>query len=298
MAWRGLHIANPARLTRRSGQIVVEQGDGNAVFPIEDVAWIILDTPQITVTVALMSALVEAGVAMIVPDARHHPAGLLLGFHRHHAQAGVAHDQIAMTAPLKKRLWQSLVVAKIENQAAVLRELGDGQADGLSAMARRVRSGDPDNLEAQAARNYWPRLFASFRRHDADWRNSLLDYGYAVIRASLARACVASGLLPAFGLHHASRLNPFNLVDDLIEPFRPVVDRHARRRAGDREGDTLDLDDRRHMAAVLSEDIALGSERLTVLAATELVSASLVRAIVAGAADPLVIPVLPLARRG
>lgn len=299
MAWRGLHISNPARLTHRSRQIVVdpEEGDEALTFPIEDIAWIILDTPQVSVSGSLLSALAENGVAMVVPDAKHHPAGMLMSFHQHHAQAAIAHAQIGMSQPLKKRLWQKLVSAKIENQAAVLRGIGSDHATALSAMAGRVGSGDPDNLEAQAARAYWQRLFEGFRRHDEDRRNGLLNYGYAVVRAALARSCAASGLLPAFGIHHRSRTNPFNLVDDLIEPFRPVVDRMARARVTAEERDEMDVEDRRHMAGILSENISIGEERLTILAATEAVAASLVRSIEAGNATPLNTPALPLARR-
>lgn len=148
MAWRGLHISNPARLTHRSRQIVVdpEGGDEALTFPVEDIAWIILDTPQVSVSGSLLSALVENGVAMVVPDAKHHPAGMLMSFHQHHAQAAIAHAQIGMSQPLKKRLWQKLVSAKIENQAAVLRGIGSDHATALSAMAGRVGSGDPDKL--------------------------------------------------------------------------------------------------------------------------------------------------------
>lgn len=241
MAWRGLHISQPARLTHRKTQIVIERDDDEETltFPVEDVAWIILDTPQVSLTGSLLSALAENGVALIVPDAKHHPAGMLLSFHQHYAQAAVAHSQVSISLPLKKRMWQRLVVAKIENQAAVLRAIGSDEAKALSAMAGRVGSGDPNNLEAQAARAYWSRLFEGFRRHDEDRRNGLLNYGYAVVRAALARACAASGLLPAFGLHHNSRLNAFNLVDDLLEPFRPSVDRMARARASEEDGDDL-----------------------------------------------------------
>jgi CRISP-associated protein Cas1 len=299
MAWRGLHISNPARLTHRSRQIVVapENETESLSFPVEDVAWIILDTPQVSVSGSLLSALAENGVAMVVPDARHHPAGMLMSFHQHHAQSAVAHAQISMTRPLKKRLWQRLVMAKIENQAAVLRGIGSDNASAFSAMARRVGSGDPENLEAQAARAYWQHIFKDFRRHDEDRRNGLLNYGYTVVRAALARACAASGLLPSFGIHHSSRTNPFNLVDDLLEPFRPVVDRTVRNRALSDERDELDVEDRRHMAGILNESISIGEERLTILAATEAVAASLVRAIDAGNAALLNTPALPLARR-
>jgi CRISPR-associated protein Cas1 len=300
MAWRGLHISQPARLTHRNTQVVIERDADEATltFPVEDVAWIILDTPQVSVTGSLLGALAVNGVALIVPDARHNPAGMLLSFHQHHAQSAVAHAQIAASGPLKKRMWQKIVAAKIENQAAVLRAIGSDGAEGLSAMARRVRSGDPDNLEAQAARTYWSALFEGFRRHDEDRRNGLLNYGYAVVRAALARALVAAGLLPAFGLHHNSRANPFNLVDDLLEPFRPSVDRMAQARATEEDGDDLTVDDRRYMAGILGESVSIGEERLTILAATEAVAASLVRAIDGGNASLLAIPALPLARRG
>lgn len=299
MAWRGLHISNPARLNCRNNQLVVQRDDGTVSFPTEDIAWLILDTPQVSLTGSLLSALVRDGVALIVPGAKHHPAGVLLPFHQHHAQAHVAHNQIAMSLPLKKRLWQKLVVAKIENQAAVLREIGSDEAQALSAMAGRVGSGDPDNLEAQAARAYWPLLFDGFRRHDEDRRNGLLNYGYAVVRAALARACVASGLLPAFGVHHSSRVNAFNLVDDLLEPFRPSVDRMVRRRVEAEPGvHELTVEDRRHMAGILGESVSIDDERQTVLAATEAVAASLVRAIDGASAALLAVPALPLARRG
>jgi CRISPR-associated protein Cas1 len=123
-----------------------------------------------------------------------------------------------------------------------------------------------------------------------------LNYGYAVVRAAVARACAASGLLPAFGIHHRSRTNPFNLVDDLLEPFRPAVDRMARNRAVNEERDELDVEDRRHMAGILNESIAIGEEHLTVLAATEAVAASLIRAIDGASATLLSTPALPLAR--
>jgi len=294
MAWRGVHISQPSRLTVRDRQLVVAQDDGEVTLAIEDIAWLVLDTPQVSVTGALLSTLVESGVAMIVPDARHHPAGVLLSFHQHHAQAHIAHLQTGITQPLKKRLWQGLVVAKIRNQAALLNQLGRPQAKAVFAMADRVGSGDPDNIEAQAARAYWSTLFSDFTRADeADRRNALLNYGYAVVRAGLARACVASGLLPAFGIHHASRSNAFNLVDDLIEPFRPFVDRVAHDRAMDHRSDDLTIDDRRHMAAILHQNAAIGRDRMSILAATEIVTMSMVRTMEHNSAALLQTPIWP-----
>ena len=293
MAWRGVHISQPARLKHRDRQLVIEQDDGEVYLAIEDLAWIILDTSQVSLTGSLLSALVEKGVVMIVSDSKHHPAGMLLPFHQHHAQAYVAQMQTEVSQPLKKRLWQVLVVAKIRNQATLLECFGRSRTGNLAMMAGRVGSGDPDNVEAQAARLYWSDLFTEFvRSNENDKRNILLNYGYAVVRAAIARACVASGLLPALGIHHASRSNAFNLVDDLIEPFRPFVDRLAYDRVLNSEVQTISVEDRRHMAAVLTENVVLGRERMTLLAATEAVAKSVVDAIEHNSAALLVIPVL------
>jgi len=295
MAWRGVHISRPARLSYRDRQIVIDQDDGAARLPLEDIAWLILDTPRVSVTGSLLSACADAGIAVIVPDAKHHPSGVLLPFHAHHAQAHVAHQQVAMTAPLKKRLWQHIVRAKIDNQATALARSGRDGAQAVRAMTAHVKSGDPGNVEARAARFYWQNLFDDFRRgDDPDRRNALLNYGYAVLRAALARACVAHGLLPAFGLHHASKTNAFNLVDDLIEPFRPLVDTLACAHAATMApGDDLSLDDRRAMAGALLGTLAMGRDNVSALAASEMTAASLVRAMQLGDAAALLLPGLP-----
>lgn len=280
MAWRGLHLTQPARLSLRARQIVVAQEGGEVALAAEDVAYIVLDTPQATLTTALLAACMEHGIAVVVTDPAHHPSGLLLPFHRHHRQAAVAALQLAASTPLRKRLWQALVRAKITNQAAALDTVGAAGAAPLRAMAALVGSGDPRNVEARAAREYWRNLFAKFRRDDGeDRRNRLLNYGYAVLRAAVARALVASGLLPCFGLHHAGETNAFNLADDLLEPFRPFVDVLAWQVARDREGDALSIEDRRAMAAVALRSAMVGDEAMTLLGAAERGAASLVQAL-------------------
>jgi CRISPR-associated protein Cas1 len=295
MAWRGLHVTQPARLSLADRQIVIEQEDGTARLPVEDLAWLVLDTPRATLTAALLAACMDKGVALVTTDARHTPSGVMLPFHGHHRQAGVAALQASCTAPLRKRLWQTVIRAKIGNQAANLGRCGgDGRA--LAAMAERVASGDPDNLEAQAARNYWRALFPEFRREDGgDKRNMLLNYGYAVVRAAVARGLVAAGLLPAFGIGHASAANAFNLADDMVEPFRPFVDRAVwmlAERDAARNGEAS-LADRRTLAALPLESVRLGRETMTLLAATEAVGAGLVRALEARSAAVLTLPTFP-----
>lgn len=293
MAWRGLHLSQPTRLSLTDGQIIIEQADASVRLPIEDVAWLVLDTPQATLTTALLSACMAGGVAVISTGPTHLPNGVMLPFHIHHRQAELAQRQVAMGAPLKKRLWQAIIRQKITNQAAVLTAHGQTGADVLTAMTHHVRSGDPDNTEARAARHYWQSLLHQFHRDDAtDRRNKLLNYGYAVVRSAIARALVANGLLPAFGLHHASITNAFNLADDLLEPFRPFVDSLARAQGGDQQGD-LTLPDRRAMAGILLAQARLGEEAMTLLAATEQVSTSLVQAITTNDVAPLALPTLP-----
>ena len=292
MAWKGVHISRPARLSYKDTQLVVAQDEGEVTMPVEDVAWIVLDNPQVTLTASLVSALMDAGVAIIFSDVRHTPSGMALPFHRHHRQSAIAALQLGLTLPLKKRLWQALVIAKIENQAACLDACGKS-SDSVSAMAGLVVSGDPGNVEARAAREYWGILFSQFTRSDdTDLRNKMLNYGYAVVRAAIARALVASGLLPCFGIHHDSAANAFNLADDLFEPFRPLIDRKVFELSekGTRAQGDLDLELRRALAGMLNTDIRLSGETVSVLIATERASEGLVRAMEASTPAGLCLP--------
>jgi len=184
VAWKGVHLTTPARLSLADGQLVVDQ-DAQTRIALEDIAWIIVDDQRITITAKLLSACMVSGIALVVTDERHTPSGLALPFHTHYRQAAVAATQIAISLPLKKRLWQSIVRSKIENQAACLIALERDGATKVAAMSPRVGSGDPDNIEARAARAYWGSLFNDFTRCDeADRRNKMLNYGYAVVRSS------------------------------------------------------------------------------------------------------------------
>lgn len=294
MAWRGVHITQPARLSLADAQIVVSREDGDVRLPIEDVAWMVIDTPQASLSTALLSACMDAGMVIVTTDRTHTPSGMILPFHRHHRQAEIAAMQIAISAPLKKRLWQIIVQGKIANQAASLEGIGQ-DATALRSMMHLVGSGDPDNVEARAARAYWPRLFIDFIRDDAsDKRNGLLNYGYAVVRSAVARALVAAGLLPAFGVNHASITNAFNLADDMVEPFRPFVDRTVwtlTDRGRTCQGAST-IDERRVLASLLSERTRFGAETVSLLVATELVAEGLVRAMELASAGLLLLPKL------
>jgi CRISPR-associated protein Cas1 len=192
---------------------------------LDDMAALIASAHGISYTNNLLVALAERGVPFVLCAANHKPVGMLWPLDGHHLQAHRFDAQIACTLPTKKRLWACLVKAKLLQQAAVLEATGVAAAP-LKTLAKNVRSGDPDNLEAQGARKYWSLLFGSLFRRDqeADGLNALLNYGYTVLRAATARAVVAAGLHPSIGLHHCHDNNAMRLVDDLMEPFRPVVD--------------------------------------------------------------------------
>ena len=196
-----------------------------ATIPCEDIGLVLVEEQGTTYSHAALTTLLKYDAAVVVCGRNHMPVGLLLPFGEHTQVIWRIHDQLAVKKPMKKQLWRQLVQAKVRAQAANL-PADSPIRSRLLGLARQVRSGDPSNIEAQAARAYWLALFGdAFRRdRDADGINALLNYGYAVIRAAIARAIVAAGLLPALGLHHANRSNAFCLADDLMEPLRPFAD--------------------------------------------------------------------------
>jgi CRISPR-associated protein Cas1 len=245
-------------------------------IPIEDVGVLIVDTNGATYTHAVITRLLGAGAVIVPCDGHHLPAGLLLP-QDNCLQSQRLAAQVEASKPLRKQLWRQVVTAKIVNQADMLSHAPAAQS-ALRGMARRVRSGDPDNLEAQAARRYWPvMLGASFRRdHDGPPPNNLLNYGYTVLRAAVARAVAGAGLHPSLGLHHHNRSNAFCLADDLVEPLRPLVDSRVRKlhQAGLSQ---IDKETKRQLLGVLTETVTLGDNAGPLMVALERMAASLVR---------------------
>ena len=234
MIKRTLYFGNPAYLSLKTAQLVVKipnaEGDDTVrTIPIEDIGFVILDNPQITITHGTFGALVENNTAVVTCDSRHMPAGLLLPSEGNTTQSERYRNQIEASIPLRKQIWQQTIQAKIRNQAAALCIRRGKEFGNMLAWADDVRSGDSENLEARAAVFYWDNLFATefdkFRRDpDGDMPNSMLNYGYAILRAIVARALVGSGLLPTLGVFHRNRYNAYCLADDIMEPYRPYVD--------------------------------------------------------------------------
>lgn len=214
----------------RGFMLVLRREDGETTeigrVPLDGLAAVICNAHGLSYSNNLVLALTARGIVMVMCGPNHAPAALLWPVDGHHLQAGRMRAQADASLPLRKRLWRAIVVAKIEAQAAALRAAGADGTGALRDMAGRVRSGDADNMEAQAARRYWPALLGPDFRRDTNGggANAMLNYGYAIVRSGMARAAMAAGLHPSLGLHHANRLNPMCLVDDLMEPWRPVAD--------------------------------------------------------------------------
>ena len=217
--------------------------------PMEDITSLMLESQAVTITSAALQKLADYGVTVYFCDEKHLPVALLLPINRHSRQLKALKGQIAMTKPTQKRLWQSVIMAKIRNQAKCLELLGRPESGYLRELARSVRSGDPDNYEAVAAGQYFPALFGQgFTRGINCLTNAALNYGYAILRGAVARNLAVHGLEPCLGIFHHSELNQFNLADDLMEPYRPLVDLYV-------ASNVCDEDENEELTPVLKQQL-------------------------------------------
>ena len=229
MIKRTLYFGNPTYLKTKNEQLVISLKDSEEKqVPIEDIGVLILDHVQITITQPTLSKLLHNNTAVITCDETHHPIGLFLSLDGHTLQSQRYQAQTEASVPLKKQLWQQTVEAKILNQAALLAQEHQ-ENKTLFTLSKKVKSGDSDNCEAQAANYYWKRIFPEFlsftRFREGEPPNNLLNYGYAILRATVARSLVGSGLLPTLGIFHRNQYNAYCLADDIMEPYRPYVDK-------------------------------------------------------------------------
>jgi len=237
MIKRTLYFGNPAYLSLHSGQLVInrvkEKDECNSekpeTVPIEDIGVVVLDHKQITITHGLIEALLSNNCALFTCDSNRLPVGMLLPLSGHTNQNERFRAQLDASGPLRKQLWQQTIQAKIVNQAVIIKACRNSEVGNMQKWATEVKSGDSSNLEARSAAYYWRELFghiAGFRRdRDGIPPNNLLNYGYAILRAIVARGLVSSGLLPTLGIHHHNRYNAYCLADDIMEPYRPFVDK-------------------------------------------------------------------------
>lgn len=309
MIKRTLCFSNPAYLSLTNSQLVikmpeVEKADLPETFkestvrtvPIEDIGVVVLDNRQITITQGAIEAMLENNCAIITCDGSHLPVGLMLPLCGNTTQSERFREQIDASLPLKKQLWQQTVQCKIHNQAAVLKQTRGAVVKNMLAWENDVRSGDADNLEGRAAAYYWKNMFpdvADFTRdRDGVAPNNLLNYGYAILRAVVARSLVASGLLPTLGIHHHNKYNAYCLADDIMEPYRPYIDllvTGVTAKFGYPEELTTEL--KRELLIIPVLDVVIGGQRSPLMTAVAQTTASLYKCF-SGDARKIVYPVI------
>ena len=294
MIKKTLCFSNPAYLSLRDAQLVIKLPEvekasnlteafkkaNELTRPIEDIGVVVLDHKQITITQGALEALLENNCAVITCDSNHMPVGLLLPLVGNTTQNERFRDQLGASLPLRKQLWQQTMQYKIRNQAAVLGKCADAETKCMLVWANDVRSGDPDNLEARAAVYYWKSLFGHIpgfvRARDGMAPNNLLNYGYAILRAVIARSLVVSGMLPTLGIHHHNRYNAYCLADDIMEPYRPYVDRLVYDITEQYDVDVeLSKDIKAELLSVPTIDVVIGGKRSPLMVAAQQTTASL-----------------------
>lgn len=298
MIKKTLYFGNPAYLSLRMGQMVIKlpEVESNELLPeimkkqaeitkpIEDIGVVVLDNRRITITQGLLEALLENNCAVITCDNHSLPVGLMLPLYGNSTQNERFRYQLDASQPLRKQLWQQTIKAKIENQAAVLSACSGMPIKNMKRWADDVRSGDPDNVEGHAAAYYWRYFFNNItslenftRNREGMAPNNLLNYGYAILRAVVARALVTSGLLPTLGIHHHNRYNAYCLADDIMEPYRPYVDELVFAIVKEQGVDNLQLTTtlKAQLLSIPTLDVVIGGKRSPLMVAATQTTASL-----------------------
>lgn len=281
MIKRTLYFGNPAYLKTRTEQMVIEMHDSGETktVPIEDIGLLILDHQQITITQGLMAKLLAHNVALINCNETHHPVGLLLNLDGNTLQSQKFKAQIEASQPLKKQLWQQTICCKILNQAALLTGQGH-EVNYLASLTKTVSSGDAGNCEAKAAAWYWKRVFPELEGFSRDRYgfppNNLLNYGYAILRAIVARSLVGSGLLPTLGIFHRNQYNAYCLADDIMEPYRPFVDLTVKTLMKEHDDwHELDTTKKKYLLNIPAMDVFIEGKKSPLLNAVQRTTASL-----------------------
>ncbi len=292
MIKRTLYFGNPAYLSLRNNQLVIkraddgdlpfpDQRDNERTIPIEDIGVVIMDNKQLTITSGVMEQLLENNVAVITCDSHSMPTGLFLPLYGNTLQSERFADQLNASVPLKKQLWQQTVESKINNQAAMLYYSRGKEARNMLIWANDVRSGDVGNMEARAAAYYWKNVFPQLpgfnRSRDGAAPNNLLNYGYAILRGIIARSLVGSGLLPTLGIHHHNRYNAYCLADDIMEPYRPYVDKMVFDFCEKQENwsPSLTKEAKVHLMGLPVQDVVIDDKRSPLLIAATTTTSSL-----------------------
>jgi len=289
-----LMFNSPVYLSLKDRQLVITFKDNKDTVtrPIEDIGFVVIENPEVTISIPALNELADNNVSVVFCDKKKMPKTMLMTLEGNTTQQESYKYQMEASAPAKKNVWKQLVESKIRNQAQLLNKLGRN-GDVLKQYYMNVRSGDTDNREGAAAREYWNRLFGDgFRRErEGSPPNNLLNYGYTILRAAVARALIGSGLYPAFGVFHRNRYNAFPLADDVMEPYRPFVDEIVYHLYYDGGISELDNQSKGKLLRVLFSDVKMGKVTRPLENALSLTTASLLK-IFKGETDKLSLPVL------
>lgn len=289
-----LMFTTPVSLSLKDQQIVITFKDNKDTVtrPIEDVGFVVIENPMVSITVPLLNELADNNVSVVFCDKKQMPKTMLMTLDGNSTQQESYKFQIDATAPTKKNIWKQLVESKIRNQALLLNKLGKN-GDALKQYYMNVKSGDTDNREGAAAREYWSLFFgAGFKRErDGQPPNNMLNYGYTILRAAVARALIGSGLYPAFGFFHRNRYNAFPLADDVMEPYRPFVDEIVYHLFFDGAINELDNQSKGKLLRVLFSDVKMGKVTRPLENALSLTTASLLR-MLKGETDKISLPMI------
>lgn len=292
--WKTVVIDRGEKLIVRDNRLHIIVGDDERRLPLDDIYAVVLDNPRATISQAAMTALSAAGVHLILCGAQHLPESVLLPLNRHSTPFAAFQRQLALNDEARALLWQAIVRRKIENQADCLRLAGVKREkyEEIRALAVKVEPGDVRNVEATAARKYFPALFGcTFTRADDDVTNAALNYGYAILRSSVAKTLTGYGFNCVLGLHHKSPTNPFNLADDLMEPFRPLVDLLVDTMC-DKLLENLSAENRHELVSVVNLPMRLDGKTMRVRYAIDRAVASLITFLNTGSLDAVKLPTL------
>lgn len=293
MIKKTLYFGHPAYLSLCNAQLIIKlpeveksnltdemKTQSQISRPVEDIGVVILDHKQITITSGAIEALLQNNCALITCDSKSMPVGLMLPLYGNTTQNERFRNQLDASLPLRKQLWQQTIKAKIENQASVLKLLAHNEARCMHVMANNVKSGDPDNAEAHAAAYYWKNLFSAsidnfVRDREGEPPNNLLNYGYAILRAVIARNLVASGLLPTLGIHHHNKYNAYCLADDIMEPYRPYVDEIVFNLYSNCKNTELTTDVKATLLSIPTTEVTIEGKRSPLMVAAGITTSSL-----------------------
>lgn len=281
MIKKSILIENKTSITSKNLQLVIKSVVRESTIPIEDIGFLVLDNPEIYISLPALNLLIENNTSVIVCGNNHHPNGMFLNLNSHHIQQEVFKNQIEASIPLKKQLWQQTIVEKISNQGILLEKI-TGNKNSFEFLCSKVLSGDTSNMEGVAASQYWKSFFeqsdlsTKFKRERfGDYPNNFLNYGYAILRAATARALSGSGLLNTLGIHHKSKYNAFALADDIMEPFRPIVDEKVFELMQNYEEQELNTSLKSELLQILTRTVYFKEEKSPLMVALQKTASSL-----------------------